>query len=434
MSRHYMSVLGTSGYSECDYCIEATNERYRTKFIQAAVFSLLCKEFTSGDKITIFVTQKAKETHQEALHKELTALLQKKALEVQLQYVDIRDGMDNAQQWENFNIIYDHIEPEEEVTVDITHGYRPLPMQLFAILNFAQSLKNITVHGVYYGVFDKDSKLDYSPIVDYSSYLTITRLANAASVFSETGNAKSLHDITYSIKQEAAKSKDPCFRSFAELDKVSRKVEQLTSSIHCARGQMNSRNCSSIQKDYLAYCQERECASAVQDNTRESRAISQILQHIDSAVMSCFQDVSAETDDFTIGLRTVDWCLKYDLIQAGFTALRETVTSWMYAHVDSLEELKTMTKKDNVRDLREALFNMTNDNNGKGVDEESLQYLRKSFSEETLTALIRLCSNIRIFRNDINHFGFSSDKPNTTQKLRSHLEECYQDFLVLTEQ
>ena len=203
MSRHYMSVLGTSGYSECDYCNEETNERYRTKFIQAAVFFLHCKEFTAGDKITIFVTQKAKETHQKALHKELTALLQKEALEVQLQYVDIRDGMDNAQQWENFNIIYDHIEPEEEVTVDITHGYRPLPMQLFAILNFAQSLKNITVHGVYYGVFDRDSKLDYSPIVDYSSYLTITRLANAASVFSETGNAKSLHDITDSIKREA---------------------------------------------------------------------------------------------------------------------------------------------------------------------------------------------------------------------------------------
>lgn len=59
--------------------------------------------------------------------------------------VDICEGLNTEDQWRNFNIIYDTISENEAVTVDITHGFRTIPMQLFSILNYARTLKNIAV-------------------------------------------------------------------------------------------------------------------------------------------------------------------------------------------------------------------------------------------------------------------------------------------------
>lgn len=56
--KHFISVLGTSEYSECDYNFNGTS--YRTRFVQEASLMLPLKN-TTIDKITIGLTDAATE-------------------------------------------------------------------------------------------------------------------------------------------------------------------------------------------------------------------------------------------------------------------------------------------------------------------------------------------------------------------------------------
>lgn len=436
MKKHYMSVLGTGNYQACNYAIteenhdvKAVKEFYETKYIQAAVFRMICHDYSDGDKITIFMTQEAKERHWDKLKEELEQLIASRNQNISLNDVMVREGMDDDQQWENFNIIYSQIEDEEQIIVDVTHGFRTIPMQLFTILNYAKALKDIDVARIYYGAFERKMKInnvEYSPIVDYVGYMTIMELANAANVFSATGNAKLLHKVTKKVKDEGFKANTPQKHDLSSLDKISLKIEQLTESIQCARGKDDVCG-KSIQQDYLAYNSVDMPKSSSQGN--EAKAIYPIIQYVDHCVDKYFHNISQKSDDVSVGMCTVKWCKDYGLIQAGFTALEETIISWVFSRVILKKCVEVFTGETEQRRQREALSRMLTELKGeKSLETES--ELKQIFSQDKLDKLARISWKIKQCRNDMNHFGFSTDN-RSTRKLCSQLEEYYEEFQKL---
>lgn len=59
MGRHFISVLGTGLYQSTTYVYEG--KFFETPFVQEALAEMLFSEIKQGDKISIFVTEKAKE-------------------------------------------------------------------------------------------------------------------------------------------------------------------------------------------------------------------------------------------------------------------------------------------------------------------------------------------------------------------------------------
>lgn len=439
MKKHYMSVLGTGNYQACNYAIteenhdvKAVKESYETKYIQAAVFQMICYDFSDGDKITIFLTQEAKERHWDELKRELEQLIASRNQNISLHDVMVREGMDDDQQWENFNIIYSQIDDQEQIIVDVTHGFRTIPMQLFTILNYAKALKDIDVAGIYYGAFERKMKIDdveYSPIVDYAGYMTIMELANAANVFSATGNAKLLHKITKKVKAEGFKADTPQKQDLSSLDKISLKIEQLTESIQCARGKASSKYGTSIQQDYFAYCEEKAKVPKSLGQGNKAQAIYPIIQYIDHSVDEYFHNISPKSDDVTVGMCTIEWCKDYGLVQAGFTALEETIISWVFARVALKNNVEDFTGETDQRKQREVLSKMlTESKRGKAPD--TVSKLRQVFSEDKLENLVCISWKVKQCRNDMNHFGFSTDH-RSTRKLCSQLNEYYEEFQKL---
>ena len=64
MGRHFISVLGTGMYSETNYCYEGKN--VKTPFVQEALLDMLFEEAKPGDKVSIFLTDQAKEKNWES--------------------------------------------------------------------------------------------------------------------------------------------------------------------------------------------------------------------------------------------------------------------------------------------------------------------------------------------------------------------------------
>ena len=58
MAKHFISVLGTSTYTECIYFQE--DKEVQTAFIQEASLEICFEEVNEDDKITIFITESAK--------------------------------------------------------------------------------------------------------------------------------------------------------------------------------------------------------------------------------------------------------------------------------------------------------------------------------------------------------------------------------------
>ena len=508
MALHYMTVLGTGKYEPCNYVVldEKTGlikECCETPYIQKAVFSMLCKDFTENDRITVFVTSGARKKHGDELEAEFSAFSEKNRVCPKPNFVDIEEGLNSEDQWKNFNTMFEQIEQGEQVTVDITHGFRTIPMQMFAILNYAKTLKNITVNGIYYGVFEQpfgikeDKYISYTeleenyviserpkrysedvtlyyPVVDYTGYATITTLGNAAFMFSQTGDAGAIYDITKENKSRLYRSgadsnTEVKKRDFGVLHSLGEDLKNITESIKCTRGKNNiGKNPKENPEKsiYQAVCKYMTNEKKLQANEvsgeNEAKAIKNIIDFIDRTIDDCFgavKDVSEDMINIVTGLCTIKWCQKYGLVQAGFTALEETVISYVYGILDNdfIEELIRKKESDEDNSEKEEEFSEINKNkksdserrnrefighliteydklsqkNAKPPTENYLK-LRERLAEYEPDRLFKPVSQIKQARNDMNHFGFSTDIRKSSD-LRRDLDRFFGEFEELVE-
>ena len=59
MAKIYLSFLGTTDYLPCTYFRENVGEVENVRFLQEAMISLFCSDWTQEDRIRIFVTDTA---------------------------------------------------------------------------------------------------------------------------------------------------------------------------------------------------------------------------------------------------------------------------------------------------------------------------------------------------------------------------------------
>ncbi|MBP1565091.1 MAG: CRISPR-associated DxTHG motif protein [Oscillospiraceae bacterium] len=510
MNKHYISVLGTGNYHECTYALidandvgkQIDNSKIRkTKYVQSAMFELICKDFDKDDRVTIFVTPESKSKHWESLKEELDKINSDLNINCVIKPVDIREALSDEQQWENFNIMYDWINEGEELIVDVTHGFRILPMQIFSILSYAETLKNIVVRCVYYGMFeqpfgcldgkyisyeelDKKYRIDrnrysievHNPLIDYKNYLTISKLSSAAHSFKNTGDAKLLKKISTESKVKRFKEKDnQRYQSekviFEKINKLCESLDDISDTIRCARGSYQGEKERSVQKAVNMYNSlKNEGITDVLNETEaiknEAKAIKNIVNYIEKFVDKYFENVGDDADDLETGFSIVKWCISFDIIQTGFTALRETIISWIYSLCDKAElkeqyslylRYKKSKKKNsdtdtendlvseddikdtdfNERDLREFVnwgFGIKNSNPDGIIKEEReipfYEYFANVAGKDKWDSICNVAKKIRESRNDINHFGFSSTV-SKTNNLKKHLKEYYDELLEL---
>lgn len=143
----YISFLGTGAYQETRY-VWGDREANPTPYVQKAELSIL--ESEDFDAVYILATKDAERCHYEKLTEALPATIKSRT-----RVVTIDEDMSREGQWKWFEQLLDIVEPEDALTIDLTLGFRSMPLVVVTALNFLRRARDVRIQHLLYGVLQQ---------------------------------------------------------------------------------------------------------------------------------------------------------------------------------------------------------------------------------------------------------------------------------------
>lgn len=389
----FISFLGTNNYTECVYSCNSTLSPV-VKFVQTASTGLCCKDWTDNDRVLIFTTG-------EAL-KNWELLKEECKLHISMENVMIPSGKNEKEIWEIFQVMYDTLQPDDQLYMDITHSFRSIPLLASSLLQYAKFLKNISVKAIYYGAFETlgnprdiseripDPKDRIAPVFDLTAFSEIQDWSVAANDFIGFGNTARLNRlINDDIKPVLSETKGTD-NIASTLRDLNRNINMLSLNIRTNRG--------------MELIRGKESAEIIKTLGKIKqdliKPLNPILEDIQKSVKSIYKGENKKENMLAV----VRWCIDKQLIQEGFTILQEGIISYL---------IDDDYKNKNKREFTSGFLNCYShknkfdrnrfglDNNEKDSLEEHLNYLPQ------LREWSLVYCQITDIRNDINHAGLN---------------------------
>ncbi len=183
-----LTFLGAARAYETTYVMPDGRE-HTAPFCGAAL-----ARFYPDCEMRVFVTKDAREMHwaafQPLAEDHVASLLP----------VDIPDGRDEAQLWQVFQAVVDHVDADEPVIFDITHGFRSLPFLSFLAAAYLRVVKHVRLEAVLYGNFearDQSVTPNRAPVIDMTHFVDLLDWMIAADRFVRFGDA---HDLAQQLR------------------------------------------------------------------------------------------------------------------------------------------------------------------------------------------------------------------------------------------
>lgn len=154
----FISFLGTTSYKETHYRIDGVDSPM-VRFIQEALLDRFCKEWSDEDRIYIFYTKGSKEKNWENSGHfpgeiGLKEILGSKPYASLVRDIRIDEGFSTQEVWSIFEKVYEVIEENDQIYLDVTHAFRSIPMFSTVLFHFSQFTKNTDVIRIDYGAFE----------------------------------------------------------------------------------------------------------------------------------------------------------------------------------------------------------------------------------------------------------------------------------------
>ena len=421
----FLSILGTGPYSECTYSVEK-QDIMSTRYIQLATIKHLIQkgianneEWTKDDAVIIFVTQKSEEQQWlKGLSREngstveregLKALAEKEGFPMPVVPVRIKDGNNEEEIWEVFNVIFDKIEEDDELYLDTTHAFRYLPMLLLVLIDYAKFLKNVKVKSF---MVEDSSK----PIMDLTPILRLQDWTFAAGQYIENGSVDRLVSL---CEQE--------FKPILKESKGSNEVAQ---------------NLRVFSQKLLAVTEERQtCRGLDIIKSTSFKGLKQSADKLESTFIDAFNPIFEkiksslvsfdENENIRNGLSAANWCYKNGLYQQSATILQEFVVSFLcLRHGIAIDDEVN-------REIINKAFNIKYHNTRKEgwiIEPEKVDKLEEVLLDDLFEDknLINNFNNLTEVRNDFNHSGMRLKRPPLKpQNIKENIRKCILEFALI---
>lgn len=437
MARTFISFLGAISYQLTRYYQKPDRSDLSnpTHYVQEAILSAQSERWTPEDKIWIFTTEEARKNNYSG-RQEGKSVLPGEGLESALQRlqrngkiahfepVDIPNGYSTEEMWTVFKQVFDKIRPGDELHLDVTFGFRSLPMLTTILINYARTLRQVQVKAIYYGVFEagrqewieenkKRKDLGQaeteapveSPIIDLNVFTELQDWTYAAQSFLDAGNSAALARLT--------KKQHPEFSS---------------GILGFSQAILNCRGADLVQRLDIDGLKAR-----VGQLGRESGLQQQLLPLLEKVEekISPFQSETLQN-----GFAAVQWCIDHGMVQQGITFLQETAVSYVIEAVLGKSELnnpvyryaangtlnRAYSADRTLRDCRDDIERLR-------MDEAEIRESYQSMYDFVqaipgLSRRYRELTGKAGFRNDINHCGFR-DAPLSPAELKNKLKQVF---------
>lgn len=435
----FISFLGTSQYQECQYSYPDGSGEFSesVRFIQEATLDYLVNKdtWTSEDAVYIFLTEASKTNWIDG-HTFVTEFVdangakhkredkQEKGLLSRLNDFKRKNGLnfhieeklpiilltkdEEKDMWKIFEKVFSVIKDEDWLYIDVTHGYRYLPMFLLILCNYSKFLKKVKVKSITYGNFE-DKKDGVAPIVDLQPLSHLQDWTFAAGDFINNGNASRLislsrEKISPILKETFGQDEDAKL-----MQGFVKGVESLVSDIYTCRGvklASDDNNRLYLLKENINKLNE----SLIAPFNPIVNEINKIINEFDSQPSS------------KNGFHAAAWCVEHNMYQQAITILEENiVTAICEKHHLPIDDNKR------ARPLVCDAFSLTIE---KLKPSENRQAFRSTFAVDDFELFCSLVndkiivdlasdfSKIREIRNDFNHSGMRNEpKPKDAQKM-----------------
>ncbi len=408
----FLSILGTNLYEECSYFWKDKSNNSRQRFVQKACVDLFCNTWDSIDKIVIFSTKKAKKVNWD---KAITSRKDRSGNEIPYMGLEnllsnsiikeIPEGKDKEEIWRIFEIIYNQLEEEDEVYLDITHSFRYLPMLLLSLLNYAKYLKKITIKQITYGNYEAMDNDGYAPIVNLTVFSELQDWTIAANDFVKFGQVAKISELTQKTITPVLRNSGNKNKAAFLLNDINKQLETFTWNILTCRVKNIIENKSVDKTNQLLNKLENEII----------KPLNPILDLVSNRIKDF------KTNDVLNGIAAVDWCLKNGLIQQGITILQDTAINCVCL------ELKVNRNDREKREVVSSGFTLLlrkkekeNWNKTCMDNKELIEKMRKSY---LVNSIKDWYSKISAIRNDINHSGMLDNSKKNGKSFQSNLEE-----------
>lgn len=426
MAKKIISFLGNGDYKNTKYSFTNLNGEKKiieTRFIQEVISNLVGKEvvlyigLTEGDRGSRKTNWESgeklrfnkKTSKKEAIYEiGLKKTLREK--DISFKEMSIRDGKNDSEIWENFQIIYDELEEGDEIYVDVTHSFRSIPIIIMAILNYAKFIKNIDVKGIYYGAFEAREEPELiAPILDLSLFNDITDWTIGAEKFISTGDVTSLgsqvSDTIRAYKKEIQRRD----KESDLLRNVNKSLEDFANSLYTVRGPMISDYGNQLKKNL----------KEVKDiSIDELKPFGEILNLVYGKV-SFYSGEKLRDVHYTVKL-----CKDLNLIQQAYTLLRENLVNFvaLAAGINIEDEDKRMAIENIILSRRAKAFVRVRDEN-LDMEEKVKEFVNEDIGN--------LFDRIGKYRNDLNHGGYRAkySKADTFNKTLEELINSYESII-----
>ncbi|MDY6861728.1 MAG: TIGR02221 family CRISPR-associated protein [Thermodesulfobacteriota bacterium] len=417
MRKVYLSFLGigskkANGIFEYDKAVYVLNGKKskETEFVQVAEIQILGP--SNFDMILIVATQKSYDTHFKDNLK--TQLLKAGANEVS--YIIISEDMTPEGQWEWFERILNHIEYGDELTIDLTHGYRSIPIVFSTAINFLQKSRRIILNAVYYGAYDKNRKL--APIINMKDFYTINEWADAVSRLVEDADARKMAEVAERTSEfQVAELNDP---------EVISTFEDLTNTIR----NVDINNVSKKANAAIELIKAKERMASVTGKVLLKLVIDKFVS------ITTKEPVSGKYDKayFNVQIEIIKLLLEHKLFMQAYTVMREFIGS---IGLIKIEKARINTKKGRNKRYRfaDTFINMLQyeESQWKFKESENVVTILKPFY--TRLKNIGVESTLRDFTKELTDYRNGFDHAWTSKKEAcSDIEEKgYQFFHKLKE-
>ncbi len=163
-------VLGTAG-SMWDYLIEATAQ----------------PDELEQERLELMEAAERLEVTQDLLGPLEPLLQQHTGCECRLAIIP--NGRTLDEQLAILSTMADAVEPGDRLSLDLTHGFRHLPMLGFLSALYLRQLKGVAVQGLYYGALDmSDRNSGITPVLRLDGLLSVADWVGAMASFSKDGD------------------------------------------------------------------------------------------------------------------------------------------------------------------------------------------------------------------------------------------------------
>lgn len=296
-------TTGTYGYIPTEYTLNGAVSR-KTPFIQAAELELLGpKRF---DRIHFVTTEKAYGVHADELGRCLSGIGVSIGRE---SFTFLEEDMSASGQWKWFEATLGVVNRDDELTVDLTHGYRSIPIVFSTALNFLQRAKGVRIEAVLYGAFEMDR--ERPPIVDMKDFYLVNEWADAVGRLVEDADARKIA----ALAKTSYDYQVPGIRD----EKVVKMLTLLTDTIR----NVDVNSVAGVAQNVVSLISERKTGAA---------PVAAILLDLMLEKYSPLSSDEADTGAydgkyFTIQLRLIELLIDHKLFMQAFTAMREFIGS-----------------------------------------------------------------------------------------------------------